>query len=208
MSRSPLDQSALYPSPFCTAYWRQALADLKKPRILTFSALMIAACWALGLVPSIQLPMSVKISWGFLARSLCSMVGGPLNALVFGLAEDTVTYLLNPTGPYFPGYALTTMLGNFTYALFLYRARLSVTRIFLAKLLTNIQNVALGSLWSAILYGYGYIATATVRLWKNIAMLLPQALMLVVLFTALLPILQRARLTPPQPGKALTIPLV
>ena len=208
MSRSPLDPNALYPNPFVPAYWRQALADLKSPRILTFSALMIAACWALGLVPSIQLPMSVKISWGFLARSLCSMVGGPLNALVFGLAEDTVTYLLNPTGPYFPGYALTTMLGNFTYALFLYRARISVTRIFVAKLLTNAQNVLLGSLWSAILYGYGYIATATVRLWKNIAMLLPQALMLVVLFTALLPILQRARLIPPQPGKTLTIPLV
>lgn len=208
MSRSPLDPNALYPSPFVPAYWRQALADLKSPRILTFSALMIAACWALSLVPSIQLPMSVKISWGFLARALCSMVGGPLNALVFGLAEDTVTYLLNPTGAYFPGYALTTMLGNFTYALFLYRARISVTRIFVAKLLTNAQNVLLGSLWSAILYGYGYIATATVRLWKNIAMLLPQALMLVVLFTALLPILQRARLIPPQPGKTLTIPLV
>ena len=208
MSRSPLDPNALYPNPFVPAYWRQALADLKSPRILTFSALMIAACWALSLVPSIQLPMSVKISWGFLARALCSMVGGPLNALVFGLAEDTVTYLLNSTGAYFPGYALTTMLGNFTYALFLYRARISVTRIFVAKLLTNAQNVLLGSLWSAILYGYGYIATATVRLWKNIAMLLPQALMLVVLFTALLPILQRARLIPPQPGKTLTIPLV
>lgn len=206
MSRSPLDPAALYPSPFCAAYWRQAVADLKSPRILTFSALMIAACWALGLVPSIQLPMSVKISWGFLARSLCSMVGGPLNALVFGLAEDTVTYLLHPTGPYFPGYALTTMLGNFTYALFLYRSRLSVTRIFVAKLLTNVQNVVLGSLWSAILYGY--IATATVRLWKNIVMLLPQAVMLVILFTALTPILVRAKLIPPQSGKALTIPLV
>lgn len=194
MSRSPLDPNALYPSPFCPAYWRQALADLKNPRILTFSALMIAACWALGLVPSIQLPMSVKISWGFLARSLCSMVGGPLNALVFGLAEDTVTYLLHPTGPYFPGYALTTMLGNFTYALFLYRARLSVTRIFVAKLLTNVQNVALGSLWSAILYGEAYRYIMIERLVKNVITLLPQTVILCLLFAALLPILRRARL--------------
>lgn len=208
MSHSQLDPNALYATPFCAAYWRQALADMKSPRVLTFSALMIAACWALGLVPSIQLPMSVKVSWGFLARSLCSMVGGPLNALVFGAAEDTITYLLKPSGPWFPGYMLTTMLGNFTYALFLYRARVTVTRVFLAKLLTNVQNVILGSLWSAILYGYGYIATATVRLWKNAVMLLPQALMLVILFTALMPILERSKLTPPQPGKALTIPLI
>lgn len=208
MSHSQLDPNVLYATPFCAAYWRQALADMKSPRVLTFSALMIAACWALGLVPSIQLPMSVKVSWGFLARSLCSMVGGPLNALVFGAAEDTITYLLKPTGPWFPGYMLTTMLGNFIYALFLYRARVTVTRVFLAKLLTNIQNVILGSLWSAILYGKGYIATATVSLWKNTVMLLPQALMLVILFTALMPILERSKLTPPQPGKALTIPLI
>lgn len=198
----------LYPTPFAPAYWRQALADMKSPRILTFSALMITACWALGLVPSIQLPLSVKVSWGFLARSLCSMVGGPLNALVFGAAEDTITYLLDPSGPYFPGYMLTTMLGNFIYALFLYRARLTVTRVFLAKLLTNVQNVLLGSLWNAILYGYGYIATATASLWKNTVMLLPQTLMLLVLFTALTPILTRAKLIPPQPGKALSIPLI
>ncbi len=209
MSKQPLRSSTtLYASPFSAAYWRQALADMKSPRVLTFSALMIAACWALGLVPSIQLPMSVKVSWGFLARALCGMVGGPLNALVFGAAEDTINYLLKPSGPYFPGYMLTTMLGTFIYALFLYRTRLTVTRVFLAKLLTNIQNVVLSSLWSAILYGYGYIATATTSLWKNAVMLLPQTLMLVVLFTALTPILVRAKLVPPQPGKDLTIPLI
>lgn len=190
--------SALYRTPFSAAYWRQALADFKSPRVLTFSALMIAACWALGLIPSIQLPGGVKISWGFLARALCSMVGGPVNALVFGAAEDTITYLLHPTGPYFPGYMLTTMLGNLIYALLLYRADykspLFALRVFVAKLLTNVQNVLLGSLWSAILYGKGYIATATVSLWKNTIMLLPQTVMLVLLFAALLPILRRAKL--------------
>lgn len=195
---SGLSSSTHYRSPFSAAYWRQALADFQSPRILTFSALMIAACWALGLIPSIQLPGAVKISWGFLARSLCSMVGGPINALVFGAAEDTITYLLHPTGPYFPGYMLTTMLGNLIYALLLYRTDYKsptfVLRIFFAKLLTNLQNVLLGSLWSAILYGKGYIAVATVSLWKNTVMLLPQTVMLVLLFAALLPILRRARL--------------
>lgn len=190
--------SALYRTPFSAAYWRQALADFKSPRVLTFSALMIAACWALGLIPSIQLPSGVKISWGFLARALCSMVGGPINALVFGAAEDTITYLLHPTGPYFPGYMLTTMLGNLIYALLLYRADykspMFALRVFVAKLLTNVQNVLLGSLWSAILYGKGYLAVATVSLWKNTIMLLPQTVMLVLLFAALLPILRRAKL--------------
>ncbi len=184
-----------YRTPFSAAYWRQALADMKDPRILTFSALMIAACWALSLIPSIELPLSAKVSWGFLARSVCSMVGGPLNALVFGAAEDTITYLLHPTGPYFPGYMLTTMLGNFTYALFLYRADVTVLRVALAKALTNLQNVFLGSLWSYLLVGgKGYREFMAVRAVKNAVMLPAQVLVLCVLFAALLPILNRAGL--------------
>lgn len=197
MSRSPLDPAARYSSPFDPAYWRHALAELKNPRILTFSALMIAACWALSLIPSIHIG-TARVSWGFLARALCSMVGGPVNALVFGAAEDTITYLLHPTGAYFPGYMLTTMLGNFTYALFLYRADYQrpsfALRVFFAKLLTNAQNVLLGSLWSSILYGEAYRYVMIERLVKNVITLLPQTVILCLLFAALLPILRRARL--------------
>lgn len=144
----PKTTQTLYPHPFSAAYWRQALADMKKPRILTFSALMIAACVALSYAPKVVIATNLEFTWGFLARSLCSMVGGPINALVFGLAEDTISFLVNPKGAYFPGYALTTMLGNFIYALFLYRAPANLPRIAAAKLLTNVQNVILGSLWS------------------------------------------------------------
>lgn len=186
-------ESKLYATPFSKDYWRQAAAELKNPRILTFSALMIAACWALSLIPSIPVG-TANITWGFLARSLCSMVGGPLNALVFGAAEDTITYLLNPKGAYFPGYMLTTMLGNFIYALFLYRAKTTPLRVFFAKLLTNIQNVLLGSLWSHILMGKAYLLTMTTSFYKNAILLLPQTIILCLLFAALMPILWRMKL--------------
>ena len=184
---------SLYATPFSAAYWRQALADFKNPRILTFSALMIAACWALSQIPSIHIG-TARITWGYLARSLCAMVGGPVNALVFGAAEDTITYVLHPTGPYFPGYMLTTMLGNFIYALFLYRAQFSVPRVFFAKLLTNVQNVFLGSLWDHILLDKAYLLTMTTRFYKNALLLIPQTVILCLLFAALLPILRRAKL--------------
>ncbi len=190
-----ISSQSLYPSPFCAAYWRQAVVDMKKPRILTFSALMIAACVALSYAPKVVLAPNLEFTWGFLARSVCSMVGGPVNALVFGAAEDTVSFLLHPNGPYFPGYMLTTMLGNLIYALFLYRAKPSLPRIAGAKLLTNIQNVILGSLWSYILYGkktyWAYMAASGL---KNLISLPLQILMLYVLFAALMPILRRAKL--------------
>ena len=195
----------LYRHPFSKSYWQDALRDFRKLSTLIFSALMIAACVVLSYVPSIHISDQVRITWGFLARALCGMVGGPINALVFGAAEDTISYLLNPTGPYFPGYALTTMLGTMLYALFLYRAKCSILRIFLAKLCTNALNVTLGALWSALLYGKGYLYYASASLVKNVLMLPVQTIMLAVFFAAMLPVLKNMKLLPSQAKKTLSI---
>jgi ECF transporter S component (folate family) len=163
---------------------------------MVFSALMIAACVALSRIPSIRVTDGVRIGWGFLARATCALVGGPVNALIFGLAEDTISYLLNPTGPYFPGYALTTMIGTMVYALFLYRTKVTVWRIFLAKLCNNIINVFLGSLWSAILYSKGYLYYVGTRMVTNSIMLPIQAVMLTALYAALIPALIQLDILP------------
>jgi len=188
--------STLYRTPFSAAYWRSALADFEELRTLIFAAMMIAACTALAQIPSIPTTdPNVRVTWGFLARAVCGMVGGPVTALVFGFAEDTINFFIHPTGPYFPGYALTTMLGTMIYALFLYRARFTpvtlALRVFFAKLFTNILNVLLGSLWSAILYSKGYIYYMVKSFWKNLVMLPVQTVMLVLLLMALIPILSR-----------------
>lgn len=187
-----------YSSPFSLGYWWDAVWELKNPRTLSFSALMIALCVALSFVPSVAISDGVKVTWGFLARALCAMVGGPVNALVFGAAEDTISFLIHPTGPYFPGYMLTTMIGTFVYALFLYRQRVTVARLFLAKLTNSVVNLFLGSLWSAILYSKGYIYYVTTRLVSYSVTLPIQVLLLALLVGALLPALCRMGLHPRQ----------
>ncbi len=188
-------------------YWRAAREELKKPQTLAFAALMIAACTALTLIPSIPTTdPNVRVTWGFLARAVCGMVCGPVTALVFGAAEDTINYLLAPSGPYFPGYTLTTMLGTFLYAIFLYRMKAPrpgtlLLRTFLAKLSTNVLNVLLGSLWSAMLYGKGYLYYMVKSFWKNLVMLPVQTAMLFFLLLALIPILRRMRLLPAEEGE-------
>lgn len=205
----PNFSSTLYATPFSRAYWAGAVRDFRQVRTLCFAALMIAACVALSHVPSIRIDVtdlySARVSWGFLARSLCSAVCGPVTGLVFGFAEDTISFFLNPQGAYFPGYALTTMLGNLIYALFLYRTRVTVARIFLAKLCTNVLNVFLGSLWSAILSSQGYLYYMTTSAIKNTIMLPVQTVMLVVLFGALLPILGRMGFLPGQSRRRLAL---
>ena len=153
----------MYPHPFSAAYWRDAVRELKNLRKLTFAALMIAMCVVLSHIPSVPLFGGAKITWGFLARSVCALVCGPV-------------------------------LGVLIYALFLYRAKLTVRRVFLAKLLTNLQNVVLGSLWSAILYGKAWSVMAIGSFWKNLIMLPFQTALLVLLIGALLPLLRRTGL--------------
>lgn len=189
----------LFKTPFSRAYWRCAVRDFKKPQTLVFSALMVAACVALSYLKSVPVVNNIRVSWGFLARALCALVGGPVNALVFGAVEDTVSYFMNPSEGYNPFYMFTTMLGVFTYALFFYRAEVTVLRVFLAKLATNLQNVFLGGLGTYLFYSSkGYWAIVGASAIKNAIMLPVQFLLLVLLFGALLPILHRMGFLPDQ----------
>ena len=188
----------LFRTPFSAAYWQTAAGEVKKYQSIVFSALMIAACIVLSHC-SIRVGESLSISVTFLARALCALVCGPVMAILFGAAEDTLSFFLSSGGyPYFPGYMLTTILGCMIYALFFYRARITWRRIILAKVLTNIQNVLLGSLWSAILYSKGYLYYMTTSAVKNALYLPLQILMLGFLFQALLPVLGRQGKLPRQ----------
>lgn len=192
------DTPSVYPHPFSAAYWRDALAEVRDVRKLSFAALMIAMCVVLGYVPAVTLPYGGRVTWGFLARALCGYVCGPVLGVLFGFAEDILSFFLTGGGgyPFFPGYTLTTMLGVLIYALFLYRADVSVRRIFLAKFLTNVENVTLGALWMSILSGKAYLATAPASAVKNLVMLPVQTAILCALFAFLLPHLKRSGLAP------------
>ena len=196
----------IFKTPFSRAYWSCALRDFKKTRNLVFAALMVAACVALSYLESMPVVNNIKITWGFLARALCALVGGPVMGIVFGAVEDTVSFMLHPTGAYNPYYMFTTVLGVFTYALCLYRCKVTVWRIFLAKLLTNVQNVFLGGLGTYLFYsskGYWVIVTASAA--KNASMLPVQTAALIVLFAALLPVLHRMGYLPDQATEGLRL---
>ena len=193
----------VYKNPFSRAFWRDAAKETKDLKKLTFAALMIALCVMLSHVPSVPLWGGAEITWGFLARSVCAWVCGPVLGVLFGFSEDLLSFFLTGGGgyPFFPGYTLTTMLGVFIYALFFYRQEMTIRRIFFAKLLTNVQNVLLGALWSSILYGKAYFVMASGSAIKNFVMLPFQTVILAVLFTAIMPALGRMGLVAKQKGK-------
>lgn len=193
----------IFKTPFSRAYWREALNSFHSSRGMVFAALMVAACIAMSCLPSIPVtPGGRTISLTFVPRAVCALVCGPVGGVVFAAAEDTLSFLVDSGGyPYFPGYMLTTMLGCLTYALFLYRARVTVLRVFLAKLLTNVQNVLLGALWSSILQGKAYLFIMADSAVKNLITLPVYTVILVAVLRALLPILCRMGVIPSQLGE-------
>ena len=188
----------LYRTPLSPAYWRDANQAMSCLKLLVFAALMVAVTRALSLIPGIPI-WHTKLTWGFLARSVCAMVCGPVLGLACGFVEDILGFVLQPTGDFFPGYTLSTMAGVLVYALFFFRRRITVLNLFLANLVVNVAvNALMGSVWSTMVRGGVYWGWFLPSLGKNLLTLLPKTLVLYVLFQALLPILQRMNLIPVQ----------
>lgn len=185
------------------AYWRAAAAELGNLRSLTFAALIVA----LSIVISsffIPVAENLRIYFKFLVTAVGSAVYGPVVALLVGAASDTLGFFIHPTGAYFPGYLISEMLGNLIFALFLYRARVSILRLLLARgIIDFFVNVGLGSLWSAMLYSKGFIYYAATSLVKNALLWIPETILLTLLFMLMLPILVRFHAVPVQPKKKL-----
>ena len=171
-------------------------ANLHNTRLLVFAALMVAMARALSLVPSIPI-FHTKLSFGFLARALCAMVCGPVLGLVYGFVEDILGFILQPSGEFFFGYTLSTMMGVLIYALCFYRRRVTVVSIVIANLLVNLLvNAVLGSIWNVMIRGATFWSWFVPSFIKNMATIVPKALLLYILFSSMLPILRRMGVLP------------
>lgn len=191
-------ESLTLASPFSRSYWRTALRELRNLRMLTLAAIVVALRIVLG---GLYIPLgdNLNIFFGYFVNGLGAAIYGPVVALLSGFATDVLGYFIHPTGPFFPGYVLSTMLGSFFYALFFYRARITLPRIIGAKLTVNLLvNVGLGALWSAIQFSKGYYYYLVKSLVKNIGMLPIEVVLLWLFLRAMAPVCARNGLLPKQ----------
>ncbi|MGN0663508.1 MAG: folate family ECF transporter S component [Negativibacillus sp.] len=194
--------STLYRTPFSAAYWKQAAADAKNIRMLTLAALLIA----LRLILSnfyIPVAQGMNIYFGYLLNALGAAIYGPIMGIITGFVVDILGFILTPSQyGFFFGYTITAMAGSFLYALFLYRTRVSIVRIALAKAAVNVfVNILMGALWSSMLFSKGYLYYLARSVVKNVVMLPVEILLLYLFFQVMLPILSQMRLAPAQPAK-------
>ena len=202
-----IDDKTLFKTPFTPAYWRCAISEFKSVKVLALAAIFIALRIVISsfFIPLPFLAGNQRIFFSFFVNALGSYIYGPCVALAVGFISDILGFFIAPSGGFFFGYTITAMMGSFIYALFLYRARISILRIILCKFCVNIfVNVCLNGLWDSMLAGKGYIALMAARIPKNL-ILLPFEIVLLILFLQLMiPIVDKMHLTPPQPAKRIS----
>ena len=180
----------IFQTPFCREYWKLAFTELKDTRMIVFAALILALRIAVKPL-SIPIAGDLKEGIGFIINAFGSMIYGPVVALLNGALSDTLGYLLFPSGVYFPAYMITEMAGSFVFALFLYRAEITVPRLLFCRfsicLFVNVLLAYPIHVWyySAVM-GRDY-SIALIRVVKNIALFPLETIILAVVFRALIP---------------------
>ena len=197
--------TALYPHPFSKAYWKDAAAELKSIKMLVVTALMIALRIALKPL-AIPLGPQLSIQTAMLATALGAMIFGPVVAIPAAIISDTIGFMIFPTGDYFLPFVLTEIASTMIYALCLYRAKPSATRVIIARfLICFFVNIIMQQFIFAWQYTYmgnpdgaknailGIMTTA--RLAKNLFFFPIESIVLTLFLKVLIPVTSRAKLT-------------
>lgn len=188
-------QNRVYKTPFSLDYWRTSANELKSVKMIILAAIFIALRTA---VARFFIPLPVmggqRIYFTFFINALGTVIYGPVVGGIASAVSDLIGAILFPTGPFFIGYTISSFMGSFIYGLFLYRTKISVLKIFLAKFTVNMfVNVFLGSLWSSIMYGKVFWPLLVARTPKNIIMLPIEVLIMYLFFTIIIPIMKKMK---------------
>lgn len=190
------------PSVLSAAYWREAAANLKNPRMLALAAMVIALRAVCKMI-EIPLGPSLNLNIGMIFNSIGAMVYGPVVGMVGAMLSDPLGYLLHPTGAYFLPYMLLDISSSLIYALFFWKRTLSVPRVLTAKFTINlVSNIILGSLiqkWYLFVFSgaeaaAGYSLITLARVVKNLVLFPLEAMLLVVILGAASPALNSLKL--------------
>lgn len=193
--------TAMYAHPFTKAYWHDAAMELKDTKMLVIAALMIALRvsmkWTvIPLAPNLNINVGAP-----LINAMGAMIFGPVVAALAACVSDLAGYLLFPQGGvYFLPYMFVEVAGSVLFALFFYRAKVTVTRVILARfsmdLLVNIILNSLVSMWYyAVILGKSYAFMILPAVIKNLCLFPIESFILTMFLGVVIPVTRRMKLT-------------
>ena len=143
---------------------------LKNTSTIVYMALFIALDVVFTRFLSIQTPI-IRIGFGFLPISLCSIMFGPIIGGITGAVADIVGMVIFPSGAYFPGFTLSAFVSGTIYGLVLHKKQISAVRILIAvALIIILVDSIMNTYWLSIITGKAAMALLMPRVIKNLIM--------------------------------------
>ncbi len=186
------DNKVIFKSIFHKEYWKGSIQFSKNVKSLCMISILFALMMLCKLIPIPSGFGSLGLGITYLVFATICMIYGPICGLFVGFCSDVIGYFINQGGQvFFIGYTLDAMLSGFIYGICFYKKKITFANCLLARFFVNIVvNVGLGCLWWKIIYGLdwnGYVTYLTLTsLPKNVLYLLPQSILLFILFKLLL----------------------
>lgn len=178
-------------------YIKTSINEIKSTRVIAIAAILVAIDIAISafFIP-IPLPAGEqRVYFSFLVSMLGGFIYGPFVAIFASTAADLIGYMLHPVGSFFPGYTISAIGAGLIYALFLYKQKITIFRILLCKLTSNILvNTLMNALWSSFFVEKGYIVLVIARLPKNLYMLPLEVIMACIMFKIITPYLKKEKI--------------
>lgn len=161
--------------------------SLRNTRILAICSIMVAMYVVLDLF-QLQLTPQLVISFSFIPIAITGWLFGMAPAMLVGGVSDILSFLVKPTGAFFPGFTLTAILTGAVFGAIMHGAKgkaIWLLSIISKTLVTVVLNIGLNTYWTSILSGKAYLVLLYGRIIKN-AVMLPAEILVMALIISLL----------------------
>ena len=206
------DNQETFRTPFHKQYWVDSLSFLKNTKSITTISMLLALMLASKLVTLPSGFGELGLSFSYLFFATISLIYGPVAGLLIGFLSDVLGFFLFDSGRYSFSfiYVFQAVITGFIYGIIFYRTKISFKRILISRVLVAvIANIIIGS----IAYGFDVkfnfdqtlIYMLTISIPKNILFLIPQSLLLYIVFKAIIPILSKFKYIDPKIEKNITL---
>lgn len=148
---------------------------MNKTKKIILSALFIAATIVLGRILSIRTSI-ITIGFSFVPIMLSAIILGPKYSTFIATISDIIGALLLPTGSYYFGFTVTSILTGLTYGLILYRKEFKLDKNFTKRLIissilvTLLYNGVLNTIWIILINKGASKIVVPVRIIKQLIM--------------------------------------
>ena len=154
---------------------------MNKTKRILLSALFLASAIVLGRILSIRTPI-VTIGFAFAPIMLSAIILGWKHSTLIATLADIIGALLFPTGSFFFGFTITSLLTGLVYGLVLYKKPFKIDKNFIIRLVIStlivcaILNGVLNTIWIIMITKGASKIIITTRVLKQLVMVPVQIL--------------------------------